>query len=258
MRLCTQEITQMALDQNSITPLYLQLCDLILSEIKNGKYQEGDKIPSELELCEQYHLSRTTIRAAIAALAKQDILVRRQGKGTYVKQQKPVLSLPPKKQPKSASVSSFSSGGFALESNSRLTSHISYKGLLPATKNDIMALGLRAEDLVFLYANNYFVNGKPAAIEEYFFHPKYAALEHFPLESESVWEILKNEFHISQISCSKKTIEIERSSKWVSSALRVNKGEPILVLRQTISGSDGVPILRIKESILGCIYKYVV
>ena len=121
-----------------------------------------------------------------------------------------------------------------------------------------MALGLRAEDLVFLYANNYFVNGKPAAIEEYFFHPKYAALEHFPLESESVWEILENEFHISQISCSKKTIEIERSSKWVSSALRVNKGEPILVLRQTISGPDGAPILRIKESILGCIYKYVV
>ena len=136
----------MALDQNSITPLYLQLCDLILSEIKNGKYQEGDKIPSELELCAQYHVSRTTIRAAIAALAKQDILVRRQGKGTYVKQQKPVLSLPPKKQPESTAISSFSSGGFALESNSRLTSHISYKGLIPATKNDILALGLRAED----------------------------------------------------------------------------------------------------------------
>lgn len=248
----------MALDQNSVTPLYLQLCDLILSEIKNGKYKEGDKIPSELELCEQYHLSRTTIRAAIAALAKQDILVRRQGKGTYIKQQKPVLSLPSKKEPKSTPIASFSSGGFALESNSRLTSHISYKGFIPATKNDIMALELRAEDLVFVYANTYFVNSKPAAIEEHFFHPKYASLENFPLESQSIWEILEKEFHIGQISCSKKTIEIERSSKWVSSALRVNKGEPILVLRQTISEPDGSPILRIKESILGCIYKYVV
>ena len=33
------------LNQNSATPLYLQLCDLILSEIKNGKYKEGEKIP---------------------------------------------------------------------------------------------------------------------------------------------------------------------------------------------------------------------
>ena len=44
----------MKLNQKSATPLYLQVCNFILSEIKNGKYKEGDKIPSEWELCKQF------------------------------------------------------------------------------------------------------------------------------------------------------------------------------------------------------------
>ena len=163
----------MTLDQNSATPLYLQLCDHILLEIKNGKYKAGEKIPSELELCAQYHLSRTTVRAAIAALTQQDILVRRQGKGTFVKMQKPILALPKKKL---ESPSSFADGGFALGNNAKLTSRLFCKKRIAATKNDILTLGLSTEDQVLLLINGYYVNSRPAAIEEYFFHPKYARL----------------------------------------------------------------------------------
>ena len=76
----------------------------------------------------------------------------------------------------------FSSGGFVLESGVKLTSRISLKTFVPATKNDIMMLELSPEDQVFLYIISYFVNGKPAAMEEYFLHPKYASLAEQDLE----------------------------------------------------------------------------
>lgn len=246
----------MKLNQNSATPLYLQVCNFILSEIKNGKYKEGDKIPSEWELCKQFELSRTTIRSAIAALTSQDILVRRQGKGTFVRKQKPFLSLPKKED--SESSPSFSSGGFVLESGVKLTSRISLKTFVPATKNDIMMLGLSPEDQVFLYITSYFVNGKPAAMEEYFLHPKYASLAEQDLENDSIWELLEKHFSIHETIRSKKTIEIARAGKEEASALHVSKGEPMLLLRQVVSETDGTPILRIKEYILGDTYKYVV
>ena len=194
----------MKLNQKSATPLYLQVCNFILSEIKNGKYKEGDKIPSELELCKQFELSRTTIRSAIAALTSQDILVRRQGKGTFVRKQKPFLSLPKKED--SESSPSFSSGGFVLESGVKLTSRISLKTFVPATKNDIMMLGLSPEDQVFLYIISYFVNGKPAAMEEYFLHPKYASLAEQDLENNSIWELLEKHFPFTKPSAPKRQL----------------------------------------------------
>lgn len=244
------------LNQNSATPLYLQLCDLILSEIKNGKYKEGEKIPSELELCEQYNLSRTTIRAAIAALTNQDILVRRQGKGTFVKTQKPTLALPKEKRLDATSL--LAEGGFALGNHAKLTSRFCFRRLIPATKNDILALGLSPEEQVLLFVNSFYVDGRPAAMEEYFLHPRYAALERLDLESLSIWDVLEREYGIQQVSCSRKTIEIARATKEEASVLRICKGDPLLLLRQVVCAQDGSPILRIKECVLGNTYKYVV
>ena len=46
-------------------PLYYQLKELILSEIKNGNYPGGSMIPTESEICSFFHISRTTVRQAI-------------------------------------------------------------------------------------------------------------------------------------------------------------------------------------------------
>lgn len=81
-----------------------------------------------------------------------------------------------------------------MESGVKLTSRISLKTFVPATKNDIMMLGLSPEDQVFLYIISYFVNGKPAAMEEYFLHPKYASLAEAGSGNDSIWELLENTF----------------------------------------------------------------
>lgn len=84
------------LDTNSPIPLYYQLKSFILNQIVTGVWKAGEQIPSEAELCEQFQVSRTTIRQAINELVIQGKLKRTQGRGTFVTQyniEKPLFFL---------------------------------------------------------------------------------------------------------------------------------------------------------------------
>ncbi|MGL4897696.1 MAG: GntR family transcriptional regulator, partial [Cetobacterium sp.] len=59
------------IDKSSTIPLYLQLVEIILEQIKTGLYTEGEKIPSERELSEIFNISRATVRQALSELEKQ-------------------------------------------------------------------------------------------------------------------------------------------------------------------------------------------
>ncbi len=66
------------------SPLYLQVKDFILGEIKSGRYGIDCLIPSENELVRAYGVSQGTVRRALLELVKDGYLYRRQGKGTFV------------------------------------------------------------------------------------------------------------------------------------------------------------------------------
>lgn len=68
-------------------PLYLQLKEKILADIKQN-YKVDDIIPAEGKLEEMYQVSRITVRKAIEELEKENVVVKKQGKGTFVKEQK--------------------------------------------------------------------------------------------------------------------------------------------------------------------------
>lgn len=72
------------LNQNIPTPLYEQLKNAIKQEILQKVYLPGERMPSELELEEKYKVSRITVRRAVKELCEEGILVRKQGKGTFV------------------------------------------------------------------------------------------------------------------------------------------------------------------------------
>jgi GntR family transcriptional regulator len=65
-------------------PLYQQIKDLIIKGLDGGAWKPGQAIPSEFELAERFRVSQGTVRKAVDALAAENVLVRRQGKGTYV------------------------------------------------------------------------------------------------------------------------------------------------------------------------------
>ena len=65
-------------------PLYEQIRILLTQSLVAGEWKPGESIPSELELAARFQVSQGTVRKAIDALASENILVRRQGKGTFV------------------------------------------------------------------------------------------------------------------------------------------------------------------------------
>lgn len=66
---------------------YQELANTIRDAIQKGAFAPGDKIGTEFELSEQYHLSRQTVRNAIDVLEKEKLIYRIQGSGTYVSDQ---------------------------------------------------------------------------------------------------------------------------------------------------------------------------
>ena len=68
----------------SFKPLYLQIKELLVSSLAAGEWSPGEAIPSEFDLAARYGVSQGTVRKAIDALAADNFVVRRQGKGTFV------------------------------------------------------------------------------------------------------------------------------------------------------------------------------
>lgn len=71
------------LDTHKKRPLYLQLTDALLKQIVDV-YQADDKLPTETELCDEYAVSRTTVRLAMSELERRGSIYRIQGKGSFV------------------------------------------------------------------------------------------------------------------------------------------------------------------------------
>lgn len=72
------------LNKNSAIPLYIQAREVLEERLAEGEYPEGSKIPSEKKLCEEFGISRMTLRQVITWMIRDGLLYSVQGKGTYV------------------------------------------------------------------------------------------------------------------------------------------------------------------------------
>ena len=72
------------LSSPTFSPLYRQIKDFLIRSLEEGEWGPGDAIPSEGELATRFNVSQGTVRKAIDEMAAENMLVRRQGKGTFV------------------------------------------------------------------------------------------------------------------------------------------------------------------------------
>lgn len=77
-------MTSSVLDSSAPEPLYHQLRLHLLSRIESAEFGPGERIPTEMELCNEYSVSRTTARQALQLLADDGILIRARRRGTIV------------------------------------------------------------------------------------------------------------------------------------------------------------------------------
>ena len=113
-------------------PRYKNIQNYILNGIASGEFPNGSQIPTELELSEQFKVSRMTVNKAITELSLQKVLTRIAGKGTFVAQQK-------------AQSSSMHVVDIAVEIKNRGNIHstkLLEKGMIPANESVALALGI--------------------------------------------------------------------------------------------------------------------
>jgi len=72
------------LHKESPVPLYRQLKEILKEAIRRGEFRPGDRLPTEMELCETFGVSRITVRQALNELTSEGFLYRQQGSGTFV------------------------------------------------------------------------------------------------------------------------------------------------------------------------------
>ena len=71
-------------DSPRFSPLYRQIKALITRGLQSGEWRPGEVIPSEVDLAARFGVSQGTVRRAVDELAAENLLVRRQGRGTFV------------------------------------------------------------------------------------------------------------------------------------------------------------------------------
>ena len=159
----TNPILNANLSADNNIPLYFQLESLIKRCISSGLIKAGDMLPSEAELCKAFSISRTTVRQAIGELEEEGLVLRHQGKGTFVAE--------PKLHRRSENIYSFTSEATAMGLSPSSTL-ISFEVISP-TQDVTRMLELQSGEVpVYRFTRIRKVDGVPLMLETSYY-PKY-------------------------------------------------------------------------------------
>ena len=202
----------MSLDMNAETPLYMQLKEAINAAIKDGTYPANEKIPTEIELSEHYKVSRITVRRAVEELCQENYLVKRQGKGTFVKSRKI--------QRKMEHLLGFAD---ACKANECIPSRLVIKrSVTKLSDEDAKTMNVPTGAKAVLIERVDLADGIPMIYESNLFP--------YPL--------LKDSYHIQVKGSRNSYLELTRASGSLAKHLRVTNGEPLFYLYSEIFDTD--------------------
>ena len=137
-------------------PLYEQLADTLRDKMYAGEYTFGDRLPSERALASEFGISHLTVRRALTMLEEEGLIVRIQGKGTFVKSTRLAVNM--------QAMGSFSS--VLKGQNTNVTSKVLYSGMRRARSKFSRLFGISEDSQVFECIKLKSSNGIPLAIEQ--------------------------------------------------------------------------------------------
>jgi Transcriptional regulators len=237
----------MALEKSSHQPLYQQLMEELKMLIHTGAYKYGEKIPTEPELAQQYDVSRITVRRTIEELCSQGYLVKQQGKGTFVETPKIYRKV------EQHSNMSFTE---ACNINDRApSSHVLSCDIIEPDERHQSFLHLEKGEKVIYVQRILSADGVPVIYEHiYLPYVKFEGFAAESLENGSLFQILKDQHHVSSSEKSRSTIEIGTANQNISGLLNIVVGEPIMILNSYMEDDDKNPLFMSKEFIVGSRY----
>ena len=229
----------MLLDNNSLDksvpiPLYFQLKELILSEIRDGNYKSGSLIPTENELSDAFEISRTTVRQAITELVQEGWLYRVKSKGTFV-------SRPKISQDFIKKIESYN------DQMTRLgmvpSTEVTEFSIQKANEQVSAALQIPEKSNVIFLCRRRFIDGEPlVTLKTYLPYDKCAFIMDCDLSKASLYQVLAargDEFRVFQIQ---RMIEAVEATANDASNLNMKKGKPIQYFSSIGLNAFGVPL----------------
>jgi GntR family transcriptional regulator len=222
-----------SLQENTGIPLYVQVVREISSKIASGEYLPGQKIPPEFQLCQDFGVSRITIRQAIRVLVAEHALYTKRGKGTFVNPVKIKRRLP--------RLYSFSEDmrELGLEPTSKVLEQVS----VPADEETAGLLALPDSDrLVSRISRVRKANNVPILIEKTYI-PHYICpdlLEH-DYEHVSLYRTLTEEYRI-ELDNAEEIYEVGLLTSSEAKELGCKRNQPAFSIQRLALRKDGRPV----------------
>ncbi len=235
----------MLINRSSPLPLYYQLKEVLKAKIESGELRPHERIPSETELVQLFHVSRMTVRQALVELENEGFIRRRQGQGTFVAE--------PKLRQGLLRLTSF-------------TEDMRARGMRPGARVLEVRLLQAPELLPRLKAEpeEEFVkiqrvrlaDGEPMALETSFLRRRFCpGIEELDLTDRSLYETLRERFGL-ELGWAEQAIEAKLADEYEAEVLRVQVGTPMLLMERTTYLADGsTPIEHVRSSYRGDRYQ---
>jgi GntR family transcriptional regulator len=235
-------------DEDDKSPLYHKIQNHILGRIESGEFEVGDMLPPEPELAEYYGVSRITVKRALLELSNEGIIVRKQGKGTFVAAPKleediskvvalaqPVLMHPGRSWHKVLSVKTE-------KADSEVAKALDIEAGTPVVRIERLKI---VDEQPYIYELSYVSEDLCPDLERKFLDWK----------TKLIYEILQSEYSL-QLSRTKMTIEPTILNLLEARLLDSHEGAPAMLWRRVTFTNEGKPAEFYKAVVRGDRFKY--
>lgn len=222
----------MVSEMYSKIPLYYKIENDLKNKIFSGKYKEGGLLPSEKELMNMYKVSRLTARAAVNRLATDRLVVKLQGKGTFV--------AAPKMNFKLGSL--YRTDEEILMKFYKIKTEVLVLKKVVPDKSIQLYLDIPEKEKVIFLERIKYANKTPFALIKSYLPCHYVpGLESLNLTNKSLYQTIEN-FYKLQLLETEEIIEAINADNKTSKLLNVKPGTSLLLNNRVTRLIDGSPI----------------
>lgn len=220
------------INRRSALPLYQQIYEQLRGRIASGQLKPGDALPTEVDLIEQYQVSRATIRQAMDALVRDGLIYRERGRGTFVAH--------PTVQQGLTRVISFTedmrSRGF--EPGSRVLA----AQLVPATEAMASRLAIAPGEELACIERLRLADGEPMSVEvSHLVHRLCPGILQHDYAANPLRQMLEQHYDI-RIAQATQAIRAVEAPKALAEVLSVRRGAALLFIERISYAQSGVPV----------------
>lgn len=220
------------IDKDAPTPIYLQIAESIGSLLASGALPPGYILPPERVLCEQFSISRMTLRQAMSLLDREGLIDSRRGIGTVVRHNR--------LRKQQQELRSFSEE--IRERGGRPESRLISLGLATPAAAVREFFGLREDQKVYEIQRVRLNDGEPLALEIARIPERLCpGLERFDLTKTSLYRVLEESYGLSLENCSEE-ISAEIPNSQCRKLLSVPVRTAVLVVNRRTYARDGRPV----------------